>query len=70
MSDELMSWTLEVTRKGERESTRLGRYPSQEDAVAAAERLSPRGIHWSVLSKGRIGVTGDCQYLVLSGARS
>lgn len=60
-----MDWTLEVTCKGEREATLIGRFRSQDDAVAEAQRLSPRGIYWSPLLKGRAGTAGDCRYTVL-----
>jgi len=60
-----MDWTLELTRKGEREGILIGRFGSQDDAIAEAEELSPGGIHWTALLKGRLGVAADCQYLVL-----
>ncbi|MBA2706330.1 MAG: hypothetical protein H0U59_00815 [Gemmatimonadaceae bacterium] len=59
-----MDWTLEVTRKGERQSTEIGKFRSESDAVDQAERRSPRGIHWTNVMNGRMGVAGDCQYLV------
>ncbi len=62
---EVVDWTLEVTKKGERGSTLIGRFHSQDDAMSEAERLSPNGIHWTALLKGRHGTGGDCQYLVL-----
>ncbi|MEJ7758894.1 MAG: hypothetical protein WKF55_04810 [Gemmatimonadaceae bacterium] len=61
----MMDWTLEVTRKGERHTTQLGRFHSMEEAVAEAERRSPDGLHWTQLQRGRLGVAGNCQYLVL-----
>jgi len=62
---EVVDWTLEVTKKGDRDATLIGRFYSKEDAMAEAEQLSPNGIHWTALLRGRHGTAGDCQYLVL-----
>lgn len=59
-----MKWTLVFTRKGERQETPIDTFESPEKAVAEASKLSPEGIHWTVLPTGRIGVTRDRLYMV------
>lgn len=59
-----MKWTLECVRKGARDSVILGTFESVDAAIAEAEKQSPRGIHWTELHNGRIGVAGDRQYMI------
>jgi hypothetical protein len=60
-----MEWTLEVTKKGERQATLVGYFGSQKEACDEAEKRSPRGIYWSRLKNGSIGVTNDAHYMIL-----